>query len=190
MQPESATAEELARRAQSGCVASYAELTRRYRPRLLHLVRRRLGGRHEDAEDVTQDALIRGWQSIARYDGRYQFSTWIFTIALRMATDSLRVKSRREARSVRLPIQDAPVDAENNVLREELADNLWRVATKVLSESQYTALWLKYGEDLPVGEVAHVLGRSTIGVRVLLHRARCTLRPHVAAMIDENAGDV
>jgi RNA polymerase sigma-70 factor, ECF subfamily len=182
---DSPSPEDLARRAQSGCVTSYTELSRRFRPRLLHVLQRRLGNRFEDAEDVTQEALARAWQCLGTYDGRSRFSTWLFTIALRLATDHHRRTNRRPIRVADGDAARSPETPEDLVLRRELTDNLWRIAGFVLTGPQYTALWLRYGEDLSVGEVAQVVGKSAIGTRVLLHRARALLRPHAARLIHD-----
>ncbi|MCA9261441.1 MAG: sigma-70 family RNA polymerase sigma factor, partial [Planctomycetales bacterium] len=67
--------------------------------------------------------------------------------------------------------------------------NLWMIANSVLSEPQYTTLWLRYGEGLSVAEVASALGKSRVGVRALLHRARQTLKPYLAELDDPARGD-
>jgi RNA polymerase sigma-70 factor, ECF subfamily len=186
MQPESAGPEDLARRARSGCVASYEELARRFRPRLLHVVQRKLGGCLEDAEDVTQETLARAWNRIGNFDGRGRFSTWLFTIALRAATDHHRRFGRRVTSTIDGQSAESREGPEATAHRRELSENLWGIAGRVLSESQYTVLWLRYGEGMSVGDVAKVVGKTSLGTRVLLHRARSLLKPHVARL----AGDV
>ena len=51
----------------------------------------------------------------------------------------------------------------------------------MLTDAQFTAMWLRYGEDLSAVEAARVMRRSRIGVRVLLHRARTRLAAELAA---------
>jgi RNA polymerase sigma factor (sigma-70 family) len=65
--------------------------------------------------------------------------------------------------------------------RSDEVDNLWQVAKSALNDAQFTALWLHYGEDLSPAEVAQVMNRSRVGVRVLLHRARIRLAEALAA---------
>lgn len=169
---------ELARRAHSGCALAFEELARRYRPRLLTVLKRRLAGSIADAEDVAQETLARAWQKIGLYDDRYQFTTWLYTIAFRLATDHQR-RERRRQRDVGLDAEpaDGTTFMESVQSRDE-AGNLWSIASAVLSESQYIVLWLRYGEDLDVADVARATGRSTVGTRVLLHRARKVLQRH------------
>ncbi len=170
-------ANELVRRAHGGCADSFTELSRRYRPRLLHLVVPRLGGRLADAEDVAQEALARAFQRLDQFDPRYRFSTWLYTIAIRLAHDHARSR-RRRPRLVAWDEASCPAVESNDVLaaqRHDDVDNVWQLAKRVLSDAQFTAMWLRYGEDLSAIEVAQVMRRSRIGVRVLLHRARARL---------------
>lgn len=170
---------ELVRRAQGGCVDSFAALVHIYRPRVIALLECRYGAGSHEAEDLAQEAFARAYQRLDEFDPRYQFSTWIHTIARRAAIDQRRQRARRPEHvsfgSAELePVQrgaEAPVIVE----QQEEAENIWRLAGAVLSEAQFSATWLRFGENCEVEEIARRMGRSRIGVRVLLHRARVIL---------------
>jgi DNA-directed RNA polymerase specialized sigma24 family protein len=68
--------------------------------------------------------------------------------------------------------------------KQEASENLWATARRTLSVSQFTVLWLRYGEAMSIKEVATATGRTTVGVRVLLHRARAGLAPHVNHLVN------
>ncbi len=176
-------------RVRSGCEASFAELDRRMRPRLIAALHRRTRSR-ADCEDIAQQALLQAYRQLHRYDAARRFSTWLFTIAFRLAVDAHR--RRRPEASLHHPALPAPVDPAagpaQQAMARELRRNLWAVADRVLSDVQFSALWLRYGEGLEPGEVASVLNRSAVSVRVLLHRAKRKLRPHVAGYHDDAAG--
>ena len=182
---------ELVRRAQDGCADSFTELSRRFRPRLLHLLERRMEGGLADAEDVAQEALARAFARLEQFDARYRFSTWLYTIAIRLAADHARGRRRRLQRVV--VDMDACTQAEScRAMPTEPADeagNVWRIAKGVLNDAQFTALWLRYGEDLSPGEVAQVMRRSRVGVRVLLHRARARVAAELARQGDSTEGE-
>ena len=168
---------ELARRALAGCADSFTELSTRFRPRLIQMVRPRLGGHWADAEDVAQDALARAFQQLGRFDPRYCFSTWLYTIAFRLACDRAR-EQRRRGGDVGLEAVEYAADHQRpeqlTVQREELGQ-LWVTAQTCLSPDQFSALWLRFGEDLTIVEIARVMRKTQVGVRVLLHRARTRL---------------
>jgi len=173
---------ELVRRAHDGCADSFGELARRFRPRLLNLLRNRMGAPHFDAEDIVQESLVRAFQHLDRFDHRYRFSTWLYTIAIRLARDHAR-SQRRRPRHVALDEADCDFrepDASQRTEHQDAVDNLWQAARRVLSDAQYTAMWLRYGEDMSAVEVAQVMRKTRIGVRVLLHRSRSILIKAIA----------
>ncbi len=174
-------ANQLATQAQAGNAAAFAELFCRFHPRLIRFLEKRLASRC-DAEDVSQEALAKAWQALASYNPKYQFATWLYTIAVRVAADHLRRRSRgmaladsRSSDSWAAP-QPEPLHL---VEQAEDADNIWAVARQVLNRDQFSILWLRYGEELTVKEVAKILNKTAVGVRVALHRSRTALQPHL-----------
>ncbi|HWB10425.1 MAG TPA: sigma-70 family RNA polymerase sigma factor [Pirellulales bacterium] len=179
-------ANELARRAQDGCADAFSELTLRFRPRLLNLLCGQMGAAHCDAEDIAQESLVRAFQNLHRFDHHYRFSTWLFTIAVRMARDHARSQRRRPPH---VGLDEAQCHSREPEISErserlDAVDNLWQTARRVLTDPQYTALWLRYAEDLSPAEIAQVMRKSRIGVRVLLHRSRSRL---IAELTREDA---
>ncbi|MBX3420743.1 MAG: sigma-70 family RNA polymerase sigma factor [Pirellulaceae bacterium] len=179
----------LARLAVGGCEESFAQLAERFRPRLVHVLQRRLGSGHAqvDAEDVVQEALLKAYRNLAQYDSRYRFSTWLYTIAFRVAQDRLR-QQRRWLNFVtewsQLNRQAQPQSVERAVELEDQVEGLWSSARRLLTADQYAALWLRYGEDLEISEVSQILGKKPGNVRVLLHRARLVLIEHTTKRTD------
>ncbi len=180
---ESIADEELARRACAGSAACYEEIVRRYQVPLLRFLSTRFPSRR-DAEDILQDTFVKGWQALHRYNSQYAFRTWLYTIAYRLAVS----RGRRETVAVEaLPEQAAAAGPrpERQVEKEETRGTLWRTAREVLSDEQYTALWLFYVDDVPAGEVAQILNRSWVSVKTLMHRARKKLAPYLAELAPE-----
>lgn len=169
---------EWVRRAALGDHDAYTSLVHRYQPRLYPLLVRRLGRHAADAEDAVQETFVRAFRALDRYDPRYRFSTWLFTIGLRVAIDMLRAHQRRPTtESNEHLLQSAADSAADRYSRPcDDAEDLWSSIQRWLSEPQATALWLRYAEGMHVAEIARVLGKTQVGVRVLLHRARSQLR--------------
>ena len=165
-------------RACAGCEEAYSELARRYFPRLVQLLVTRIrSNSHMDAEDIAQESLARAFQNLQQFDQRYRFSTWLYTIALRIATDHNRGQRRRISllemhRSLLELDAERPESVFDRVEQRESADAIWQVARAQLKEPQYTAMWLRFAEDLSIAEIAKVMRKTQVGVRVLLHRAR------------------
>lgn len=180
-----ATDATLARRAGRGCVESFATLAQRHQVPVLHYVQqltRRDGG---DADDVTQEALVRAWRRIADYDPRWAFSTWLFTIARRTWLNQARATRRRRAReSAVAPGAAGGVEPVAVAIAAERATRLWNVAAAELSEREFTAVWMRYVEDKAVGDIATVLAKPVATVKVILFRARRRLEPLVQDLVE------
>jgi RNA polymerase sigma-70 factor, ECF subfamily len=167
--------EELACRAQQGCAESLDQLLRRFQIPVLHFLRRR--GSLADAEDLAQETFLRAYENLHRYNSRWTFSTWLFTIARRTSINHQRRRSLAtdpRAADAPLPAAPAPLDV---MVAEEDRSRLWGAAAAVLSEEQTTALWLHYVEGMTAGAIANVLGRSWVSVKVMMFRARKRLIP-------------
>jgi len=165
--------EELACRAQAGSSACFEELVRRLEGRLLRFLRQRTRTL-QDAEDLLQETFLRGYQRLASYDSSWKITTWLFTIASRLAISQAR--KRRPAALTQAA--SLPSDGESplaQLVRREQKEDLWATARAVLSENQHTALWLRYAEAMPVKEIARVMGKTKTHVKVLLYRARSAL---------------
>jgi len=163
------TPEELARRVQGGSEASFAELVNRFGPRLLHYFHQKVLSR-EDCEDLVQDTLVKAYGNIHHYESSRPFGTWIFTIGTRRMVDFFRTRDRKKMTSIPLdfPAESNPFDS---AVRREKKRNLWAHA-RTLPGRQFEALWLKYVEGMPVREIAHVLGVTSVHIKVILYRAR------------------
>jgi RNA polymerase sigma-70 factor (ECF subfamily) len=169
---EEKTDEELAREARAGVRRSFEELACRYKRRLFVYLRSRLGS-DEDAEDLVQETFLKLFRNIESYDSACRFSTWLYTSANRLAIDSFRKSAAVRDKLVALRDGDLP-DQAAGVEGDSDAYGLWDAA-RTLGENRFRVLWLRYGEDMTIEEIASVLGRTRLAVRILLHRARTGL---------------
>lgn len=175
----------LARQAQKGCMDSFEELLRRHQVPLLHFLKR--FSNESDAEDILQETFMRAYRNLHRYRPRWMFSTWLFTIARRLAVNSRKRQNASSGGTVSIesPQVETPVDGSPEPGRAlAVAENkqkLWDIAASVLTEEQHTAVWLYYVEDMPVKDIATVLGRFVPATKMMLHRARRKLMPVLQA---------
>ena len=176
--------EALASRAQSGSSPCFVELIGRFESRIYNFILRRVCA-PADAEDLTQETFLLAWRNLARYRPTNRFSTWLFTIASRLAIDSLRAaaRSRRKLEDRAYLVQAIANDPVHDDTSHHAGSELWALAARVLSSEQHAALWLRYAEDMPIPHIAIALGRTRISVRVMLHRARETLAAHATPAI-------
>ncbi len=165
----------LALRAKQGCMDSFEELLRRHQTPLLHFLGQFAA--RADAEDIAQETFIRAYRNLEQYDPRWRFSTWLFTIAKRLTVNhGRRNEGRKEKIIYDASATAAAVDRSAGpaaaLAAVENKRKIWEVAKEVLTEDQFAAIWLHYVEDLPLKDIAAVLGRFTPATKMILHRAR------------------
>jgi RNA polymerase sigma-70 factor, ECF subfamily len=169
-QPDLRSAEELAAAARSGSSACFEALVDRFGPRLLRYLRHRIGDSHA-AEDLLQETFFKVHRNLRRYDASREFAPWVFTIATRLAISHHR--RRRTPIVANLDRADQAIrDPGQEAASAEERENLWALSRGVLNAEQFTALWLRYAEEMPLAQIAAATGRSTGAVKLLLHRAR------------------
>lgn len=168
----------LVRRAAGGCVDSFAALLARYQVPVAHYVLSTLGGGSPDVDDVVQEVFLRAHGRLRAYDDRWAFSTWLFTIARRCCLNHARAERRRRRRDSAVARPEAlpdDGDPQAGAMAVEAGESLWAAARGVLTERQFSAIWLRYVECLSVDEVATVLDCPVGTVKSLLFRARLRL---------------
>ena len=157
-----------------------AELTRRLTPRSYAVAYRVLGDRAE-AEDVTQEALMRLWKTAPDWEpGRAQVSTWLYRVVMNLCIDT---KRRRRGGSVALdqvaePMDDRP-DAASEMLARARTDAL-QSALMTLPERQCQAVVLRHLEELSNPEISEILDVSVEAVESLIARGKRALAAALA----------
>ncbi len=162
--------EELAVEVAAGTKAAFDELICRYSPRLFHFLRHRLST-DQDIEDLIQETFLKAFRNIDRYNPEYKFSTWLYTVAVRLTISHFRANKPKDFSSIPNPL---PLDPQEIATKRDQSRKMWSCA-KSLHNKQYEVLWLRYMEDLSVREIAMVMSRTQVQIRVLLHRARLNL---------------
>jgi RNA polymerase sigma-70 factor (ECF subfamily) len=173
---EALTADALVGAAKAGDRHAYGELVRRYRPRILALALHLTGSRAE-AEDIAQDTFIRALAKLDSFEGRSQFFTWLYRIAVHRALNARRSSKRRPAVSWEDPRVDAAVnvDADGDPRRAvELQETYGQllVAFDGLSEVLRTTLVLVTLQGMSHAEAAVVLESTEGTVAWRVHEAR------------------
>jgi RNA polymerase sigma-70 factor (ECF subfamily) len=153
------------RRVRAGDVEAFALLVDRYHARLARYAVHLLGDRAE-AEEQVQEAFVRAYRSLDRYEEREQFGPWILRILVNRCRSALARNARRSAAAAAWA-QDASessVALDQSGLREELAAALAR-----LPGEQREAVVLRYAQDLGYEEIAAITG---VGISALKMRVK------------------
>lgn len=178
-----ASDEELALSTKDGDRAAFDELVRRHQGRV-YAVAYRITWDREEALDVAQEAFVKAYRKIGRWQPSGAFGAWLMRLATNQAIDhARRLKRHRERRVEGVAPEEADEAyvasesgrAERRVRGFEIEDRVQAALTK-LSPSQRTAFVLRHYEGMALADIAPVLGCSVGSVKVHLFRALRKLR--------------
>jgi RNA polymerase sigma factor (sigma-70 family) len=141
-----------------------------------------------DAEDTLQEALLKAYIHIGRFEGRSAFSSWLTRIAINSALMLSRRKrsqpvysfeSGSDVDDFKLPeFIDTSYSPEESCIQKALKEELDH-AIRYLSPTLRAVMQIRYGEDASVSEIAKMLGISESAVKSRLLRARSQIRRHL-----------
>lgn len=169
----------LVRGAQAGDVAAFEGLVRRYYGQIHRWALGRTGDR-DDADDVTQEVLVRLHRHIGGFDGRSRFSTWLYQVTRTAASDLQRRRRRRARLTLALGQRSAPAAYDprdaSGTPDERRAAELVRAFAMDLSDRQREIFDLVDLQGHEPAEVSEMLGMERVTVRSHLFRARQAIR--------------
>jgi RNA polymerase sigma-70 factor, ECF subfamily len=179
MQPGSAEEEDLlVERARAGDREAFEELVRRHADRL-HAVVLRFVADREAADEVTQEAFLRAWRGIGRFQGRSRFFTWLYRIGINEAKRRATREPAEQTISLdEEPILEAPDWSEAPETRAEQSDlrQVLERSIRALPVKYRAPVILRDVEGLTTEEAAEVMDLSQAAFKSRLHRARLLLR--------------
>ena len=174
--------------ARRGDAAAFAELVRAIRPLIFRWACVDSGD-PDDAEDVTQEVLVRVYRGLHTYREGSSFTTWLFQIVRNVGLDRTRkLGRRRRLWEANGPSSGGGTDdgVEEALLREELS-GIVRSFMSSLAQRQRQALDLVDMQGHSPAEAAQMLGLDPATVRTHLHRARRRLRTLILTHLPEVA---
>lgn len=182
----------LVARARSGSDAAFRELLDRYQRPVFSIVYRMVRDR-EQAEDLAQEAFVKAFNHLDRYDSRRKFSSWMFKIASNLAIDHLRRKelptvsldgsrsasTAEEAEATRIQLASEDENPEESLEARELGEQIEEAIAGLRPEYRMVVL-LRHVEGRPYEEIAETMSLPLGTVKTYLHRARGELRTSLA----------
>ena len=186
---------DLARQAQDGDESAFAEIVRRYSPRVFSVASRFFRQRSL-VEEAAQEVFLKAYTQLGSFEGRGSFEGWLTRIATNTCLNMIRGAKRRPESTVSDLTDDEQnwleqqsgdgserLSVENNLVAADLADRL----LSVLPPEDQQALLMIDGEDASIKEVAEATGWSESKVKVRAFRARRKLREAMENLLGHNS---
>lgn len=165
---------------------AFSEIVTRYK-RLIYTVVYRMIHDQEETRDISQEAFIKIYRSLDRYDAQYKFSTWAVKIATNLCLDVLRKKKLNRLsvdEMVHMPSHDDT--PEIDYLKTE-KKQIIKAAIDSLPEKYKVPVILFHEQGLSYNEICKVLDEPLSIVKNRLHRARHMLRDKLMHLRKEEA---
>ena len=150
----------------------------------------RITGNEFDAEDVVQEAFLRGYQKLENFESRSKFGTWIYRIAVRCALDriagrqmddSSRVAEEADPEQEQVQLADTAAGPDRLLLSGEIGA-LQELALRSLTATERTAFVLRHMEDCTGEEIGAALGIPANAAKQAVFRAVRKLRSRLAPL--------
>lgn len=180
--------EDLARMVQQGDQEAFAELVRRYEKQIFSLAYRLIGD-YDEAADLAQEAFLRIYQMIHRYDPEKKFFSWMYRVA---QNTCLNARERRPNNVV--PVERAEeyfgdtaageaAEPEKDYLNREIRRNIDRAISE-LPDNYRDIIYLRYIEDLSYQQIADALSLPVSTIETRLFRGRKLLQQKLTALMN------
>jgi RNA polymerase sigma factor (sigma-70 family) len=165
---------------QAGNEGAFSEIHRRYSGLARHVCQRILRNA-EDADEATQEAMLRVYQGLGRFNGRYALQPWVARIATNVSLDVTRARARRPRESDRAISElheelhvhsDDPLELVERLLERERIKEI----LDLIPEHHRDALVLRELEGRSHKEIGEALGVTPLQAKALIHRAKGSFR--------------
>lgn len=177
------TEKDIIARCQQGDTQAFRYVVQQYQQMLLTLGLKLLGD-EEEAKDMVQDTFVKAWEHMGRYDSRYAFSTWLYTIASRLSLSRLKRMRRLE-----------PLPDDERVLQRYMTDNdsqrqlenselaaIERTLADGLGAKQRLVFTLCHLEGWDNSEIEQITGLDARQVKSNLYAARQIVKQRLKQM--------
>ncbi len=177
---------DIIQRVRAGDRVAFAQLVDRHKDKAMALAVRMLRDRR-DAEEALQDAFVRAFQALPRFEGRSSFGTWLYRIIFNVCSSALERKTMHTVSlhagaedgepTIDPPTTDLPPDLQ---LESEEVQRIVHEEVERLPEMFGTTFTLFVVQELSYDEIVDVTGVPLGTVKARLFRARMMLREAVA----------
>lgn len=182
-------------KAKQGDMHAFEELILKHE-KIVYNLALRMMNHSEDAKDISQEVFLKAYRSLANFDERSAFSTWLYRITHNTCIDEMRRRKGKqnysleeelenEEGSMQRQIADEGDTPEESLLREEQKSELLQ-ALENLSEEHKAAIILRDVKGFSYEEIAEILEVSLGTVKSRISRGRNQLKNEILKMREQN----
>lgn len=153
--------------------------------RKIYWIVRKMVVSHHDADDITQDVMVKLWSELHKFRGDSSIFTWAYRIAINQAISAIRNRSKGRYQVVDDPAEQFDRIAATEALfdGDEIERNL-EIAIQSLPEKQRAVFILRYYDEMPFKEIATVLDTSEGAIKASYHIAKQKIESSIKLLVD------
>ena len=186
---------DLIRKAKQGDMLAFEELILKHE-KIVYNLALRMMNHSEDAMDISQEVFLKAYRSLANFDERSAFSTWLYRITHNTCIDEIRKRKGKqtysleedlesEDGSMQRQVADDGDTPEESLMRKEQKSEILR-ALDTLSEEHKAAIILRDVKGMSYEEIAEILDLSLGTVKSRINRARNQLKTEILKIREQN----
>ena len=186
---------DLIRKAKQGDMLAFEELILKHE-KIVYNLALRMMNHSEDAMDISQEVFLKAYRSLANFDERAAFSTWLYRITHNTCIDEIRKRKGKqtysleedlesEDGSMQRQVADDGDTPEESLMRKEQKSEILR-ALDTLSEEHKAAIILRDVKGMSYEEIAEILELSLGTVKSRINRARNQLKTEILKIREQN----
>jgi len=160
-------------RVKGGDKEAFSPLVSAYQDMIYTICLRMLGS-EADAQEAAQDVFVKAFRSLASFQSKAKFSTWLYRIAYNQCISVIRKKVKMIDLVEDIPegeVDEGELNGLDNLSAAERSRYL-KLAIESLAETDAVVVTLFYYEELSLEEIANITGLSNSNIRIKLHRSR------------------
>lgn len=160
--------------------------------RMAYTIAFRILGNKEEAEEATQDAFVRMYRALPRFQFESKFSTWFYRIVYRVAISAARQRHPLEE----VPVETAEAvtpderDSALELLQDSQRQTIIRELLAQMRPDESLMLTLFYLEECSIEEIHQITSLSNVNIKTKLHRARKHLYEQLKARMGKETNEL
>ena len=163
--------QQLIRNILEGNISAFTHIINAYQHKVHAFVNKRCSN-STDCDDIVQEVFIAIHKNLHQYKPEFPFKAWIFGIVRNKTNEHFR-----KVLKIPSPVEEAYDQShsdtpEKRVFIAEESNLFWDEAKHILTEEQFTAIWLKYQQTLTISEICEHMNITNSNAKIHLFRAR------------------
>lgn len=156
----------------NGDTGAFRHLVEKYQQMVFSLALK-ITGNKEEAEDAAQEIFLKCYRSLRSYNHRAAFATWLYRITYNHSIDKLKSKHRRTYQETSEDVlEQATGEHPDSVIDVKDVRAILRNAIDQLQPDEQVMVTLYYYDDLPLRDIADIMGIRENNAKIKLHRIR------------------